>query len=198
MKFKSEDVVFISDTHFGHANIIKYCNRPFDFPDTTVMDQIMWDNMLAFDQMGYHIIHLGDMMFYSTQQKVPEFRNPENHILVLGNHDKPRPIQEIYPKIFGTILGDPKQWRTFSHKIEIDDIPVLLSHEPQRDLQGCQYNIYGHHHNNMFQNPEYFIKEYEWLFDSVQHVNVGVELTNYSPISLERALKLPRPQKPAI
>jgi calcineurin-like phosphoesterase family protein len=196
-KFRSEDVAFISDTHFGHANIIKYCNRPFEFPDTSVMDKLMWDNMLLHDAIGRHIIHLGDMMFYSSKAKVPKFRYPEKHILLLGNHDKPEPIQNIYPKIFGTILGHPKNWKVFSHTIYVDDIPILLSHEPQRYLGDCKYNIYGHHHNNMFKNPDYFIEEYDWLFDSEKHINVGVELIDYNPISFQDALKLPKPQKPA-
>ena len=75
------------DTHFGHANIIKYTNRPFksvsDMNYTLIRN---WNQLVKPDDIIYH---LGDFAFYSKidakklLSKLNGFK-----ILILGNHDK--------------------------------------------------------------------------------------------------------------
>ena len=160
INFSNDEVVFISDTHFGHLNIIKYCDRPFK--NVQEMDRLMWDNLLKADAQGKTIVHLGDVLFHQSGMKIPYFRNSVNHILIVGNHDKLHPIQELYPKIFGTIIGTRGTWKEHYHTISIDSIPLILSHEPQQKLHNCQFNLYGHHHNNMTRDPVRFLPEYDW------------------------------------
>ena len=50
---------FTADQHFGHANIIKHCNRPFD--TVAEMDEhilTQWNNCVNMNDIGYM---LGDL-----------------------------------------------------------------------------------------------------------------------------------------
>src|SRR5579863_2896472 len=78
---------FTSDTHFGHTNIIRYCNRPFK--DAGEMDRAMVENWNALVKPEDTIYHLGDVSFSSPDRTKHILSNMNGHkILILGNHDR--------------------------------------------------------------------------------------------------------------
>lgn len=56
--FNPQRTFFTSDTHFNHANIIHFCNRPFK--DVEQMNETIianWNNVISQDDT---VFHLGD------------------------------------------------------------------------------------------------------------------------------------------
>jgi calcineurin-like phosphoesterase family protein len=78
-----------SDHHFGHANIIKYTNRPYE--DVAEMDEELisaWNGCVAPDDDVYH---LGDFTLGEKNYASYYFERINGKITVLGNiwhHDK--------------------------------------------------------------------------------------------------------------
>lgn len=81
-------IFFTSDTHFGHQNIIKYCDRPFK--DTDQMDEAIianWNAVVSADDTVYH---LGDIALGLIDKSLPKVSRLNGYkIAVLGNHDRP-------------------------------------------------------------------------------------------------------------
>lgn len=160
-------VFFISDTHFGHENIIKYCDRPF----TTVKEmneKIIknWNSVVKRDDIVYF---LGDFCFGDVNpEKMLKKLNGKKR-MILGNHDR----------IKGGVLTSLDFWKSVGFEI-VYDRPVvyndyfILSHFPING-SGKNYpflNIHGHIHNSVLTNGNYF--------------NVCVEEINYTPISIDK------------
>lgn len=79
---------FTSDTHFGHTNIIDFCDRPFinvDDMNTCIIES--WNSTVGPDDTVYHLgdVALGDK---STWPDIFSKLNGTIH-LVIGNHDAP-------------------------------------------------------------------------------------------------------------
>lgn len=56
--FNPEHTFFTSDTHFNHANIIRFCNRPFK--DVEQMNETLianWNRVVGTNDI---VFHLGD------------------------------------------------------------------------------------------------------------------------------------------
>ena len=78
---------FFSDPHFGHSNIIEYCNRPFS--DAHEMNLQLVHNYNKLIDIDDTVIWLGDCFFKGDKE---EYRNilaemAGRKILVVGNHD---------------------------------------------------------------------------------------------------------------
>ena len=58
---QAQNIYFVSDTHFNHKNIIKYCKRPFkniEENDTELIRR--WNEKVPKDGI---VFHLGDVAF---------------------------------------------------------------------------------------------------------------------------------------
>lgn len=73
-----------SDTHFGHANVIKYSNRPYANVDE--MDEALIQNWNACVLDDHTIIHLGDFSFKDPALYLNRLKG--KIIYIPGNHDQ--------------------------------------------------------------------------------------------------------------
>ena len=120
-----------SDNHFNHANIIRYCNRPFSSVDE--MDDFMiskWNEKVSKEDI---VIHLGDFAL-AGEDKIKKLRSKLNGtiILIKGNHDWR--VKENYGFI---IVKGILQINNF-----------LLTHKPlpAEEIPQGFVNIHGHVH----------------------------------------------------
>ena len=152
------NVWFTADTHFGHKNIIKYCNRPF--ATVKEMDEHYIEQHNKLVQPSDYVYHLGDVSFGP-----PDAFNRLNGVkhLVKGNHDYAR--------------SDAKydvEWIKDIYELKVGDNAIVLCHYPilewHKKSKGS-YHFYGHVHGR--------------LAPTDKSIDVGVDLWNYRPVNLE-------------
>lgn len=81
------DTWFISDTHWGHANIIRYSNRPFS--NVEEMNDRMRQEWNKLVKPGDTVYHQGDVAFMPFPKLKTYLWSLNGNIkLVYGNHDK--------------------------------------------------------------------------------------------------------------
>ena len=154
----TRNIFVVSDTHFGHANIIRYCNRPF--ANVEEMDEAIIDNWNAEVHDQDIVYHLGDVYFRNAHL-LHRLRGRKR--LILGNHDngKDQNLLDHFQKIM--------VWRMFP------EFGLLLTHVPVHadtlNVNKCPVNVHGHIHDRV-------IPDERWR-------NVSVEQIGYRPISIE-------------
>jgi calcineurin-like phosphoesterase family protein len=168
MKFRAtqkdiDNIWITADTHFGHANIIKYCNRPFK--DVKEMDAALIKNWNDTIPKNGIVFHLGDFSFGNPEPYLRQLNYGQPH-LIFGNHDK---------------AHFPLHVHTYDMvELQIEKISATLLHYPMvswnKSHHGA-YHFFGHVHNSM---PENQIRPFSW--------NVGVDVNDYRPISLREAM----------
>lgn len=171
----SQNVWFTSDEHYGHKNIIKFCNRPFLDTDEMELALIAEHNRVV--SKGDLVYHLGDMFWRTTPVSHAISildRLNGNHYYILGNHE------EIFDEEENYELRNRFVWIKERTRIKPDGGPnaeVVLDHFAGRVWDKSahgSWQLYGHSHGELPDDP------------NLLSMDVGVDADRrYAPISLE-------------
>ena len=129
---------YIADNHFGHTNIIKHDNRPFE--NASIMDEVMinnWNNVVKENDTVYM---LGDFSWHDEEGTISVLdKLVGQKVFITGNHD---------------VISDNIANRFISvhDYLEITDgkEKVIMSHYPMLFWNGQfddTVHLYGHVHN---------------------------------------------------
>lgn len=184
----SRNIWVISDTHFNHANMLKFTDwtgnltRP-GFRDVEHMDEMMMDNWNSVVKPGDKVYHLGDVVMGPAPVQWMEKNFTKLHgkkRLVIGNHDNIgmmagygwfekimlwRPFME-FGLLFSHVPLHPGS--LLRPKSDVGDTPV---DKDNMDAWRSVVNVHGHIHSNPSPQGPYHC--------------VCVEQTNYTPINIE-------------
>jgi len=152
---------FTADEHYGHLNIIKYCDRPFRTVEEMDDEIIRRHNeVVGIDDVVYH---LGDFTLRDAQA-AENYRRRLNgrHYFLKGSHDNWLPSD--YNKMV---------------VIKIGDHTITMCHYAMRTWQASHYNswqLFGHSHGK--------------LLGIGKQMDVGVDTHGFYPYSFEDVYKI--------
>lgn len=161
-------IFFTSDEHYGHTNIIKYCNRPFKSVEEMDEELIRRHNSMV--QEYDVVIHAGDFAMCPEQIAFHIMQRLNGYPLFLrGSHDKWLPKDAPVPTIWEGRIEE--QW-------------IVVCHYAMRVWPRSHYNswqLYGHSHGKL----EPIGKQWD----------VGVDNNNFTPVSFDclKAIMAARP-----
>jgi len=163
-----DDIFLISDLHFGHANIIRYCTRPFGGTDAAEMDRVLLANWNYCIRPDDRVCFLGDLKYWKDMTPDAAYRGQLNGRItwIAGNHDL---------RSEGTVPCLPVRYggREF-----------LLVHDPAdapADFPG--WVIHGHYHNNE-------LGTYPFIDFAHRRINVSAEVIGYVPVGLAEICRI--------
>lgn len=167
-------VFFTSDHHFFHANIIKYCNRPF--LDVDHMNSEMsskWNSVVGDDDV---VIYVGDMSAGLGRREdllkelIASLRGRK--ILIKGNHDhqtdewyKNAGFQKVFGhlNLAGVLLLHYSLFTAPTFGVDLDRLGVI------------EHVVHGHTHQ--VGTP-----------DHENHFNVAVDRHEFVPVEYNKAI----------
>lgn len=163
----TDRVFVISDTHWFHDNIIRYCQRRPDHDDQMVE---CWNAVVSDSDI---VLHLGDLMLGKRDRFEDEVAPILNgrKFLIKGNHDKQSNVW--YASVGFPVIAP------FSGTY--NGVTIHFSHYPLDDKHPKHVNIHGHIHRG---------EHHRGTTDpSAGFRNVGVEVMDYTPYPLDALLR---------
>ncbi len=165
MQNKNQKFWFSADHHFDHANIIKFCKRPFKNVEEMNNELIERHNLLVGKEDI--VVIGGDFSFANKEKTFKEFIANMNgkFIFLNGSHDR---------WLGKTGKGFHEIW-----KKKIGNYYIVVCHYAMASWPRSHFNsyhLYGHHHGNLsFPNKS---------------MDIGVDTNHYFPYSLEEVINI--------
>lgn len=170
-----DKLFFTSDLHINHANICKYCHRPFESRSEmmhTLIDN--WNSVVPEDGI---VINCGDFML-NHKEDLKEYLKYMHKLngqqyLVRGNHDiislSTTPLSEKLLAVQDLMV------------IKVEGIKIIASHIPLMTYP-ADYHVFGHIHT-LSDGTCYGIDgDVNEKLRKTQY-DVGVDQNGYKPIS---------------
>ena len=204
---------FTSDTHFGHANIVRLANRPFKdtkvrgemIPAVQIMNEAIVNNWNACVLPGDKVYHMGDVALGKIDDSLEYIHRLNGEItLVTGNHDRNFRLGKRSAGL------EPDEWDErykqfgFAHVVPGNLAlsgfegmePVMLSHFPYTGdhFDGDRFEevrakdsglpiVHGHTHAHT--TITYSARE-------TLQIHVGVDSWNFRPVSYQQVTNIIR------
>lgn len=167
-----ERIFFTSDLHLGHANVIRFQNRPF--ADVEEMNKTLICNYNSVVQKEDTVYILGDLAYRISADEANTLISRLNgrKYLILGNHDR---------------QYDESLFEEITHYKEIHELgqQFILMHYPIMDWNRMRYgsiHLHGHIHSV---GDEY---NFENLINGIRRYDVGVDANNYYPVPIQKII----------
>ena len=184
------DIWFGSDHHFGHKNIITYCNRPFESVEEMDEMLIQWHNELVKPNDIFY--QLGDLALGSFEDSIKKAARLQGmKLLVPGNHDRVWSTEKESRQERFRPMYEEAGFDILSEQFVVDldlagEVAVLLSHLPsegdsQKEERYADMRpetglpiLCGHVHD-------------EWTTKG-RNFNVGVDVHDFRPVHFDEVL----------
>lgn len=157
---------FTADTHFGHKNIIKYCNRPFSSIEQ-MDDQLIkrWNSKIGKNDT---VFHLGDFCFGNNDKDFDKYFYALNGkiVLIKGNHESL--AWQNREKFSSYCAG--------YYDATIGKQEIIMCHYAMVVWNKSHFgtwHLYGHSHGMLPDNP------------NSRSIDCGVDTNNFYPYSFE-------------
>ena len=186
---EKQKIFFTSDLHFGHENVIRFDNRPFNTVEE--MDEEMIKRWNAKVRKGDIVYVLGDFIWKAaTNEAVSIIRRLNGQIILIkGNHDR--------------FLHNAAAKKALAGIKDYDDICVtledgttrrcILSHYFIPFYNGHRYQaIHLHGHSHLTEEAAEEVRITTELNEKgydLKNYNVGCMYWNYTPVTLDEILE---------
>ena len=184
-----QKIYFSSDQHFGHKNVLRFCQRPYE--TTKEMEKALIDNWNSKVTNNDIIFVLGDFFWFHGRheiKRVVDKLNGKTIYIVPGNHCK-RTAYELCDErvqllddisaLYIREVGKPQ----VKYEVYVSHMPLMTW--PHREKGS--YNFFGHIHSGPRSLSQV---DQDLPFHKGLQYDIGVDNNEYTPIELEEIINI--------